>query len=193
MALGARYHTFMPEVADRYRRVGDGFGARLSGVAPEQWDDPTPCTDWSVRDLVVHVITTHRRLAATLDGAEPPGLDADDDLGSRWTEATAAVRTALADPDRASQTVSGMFGEQSFESLVSRLLCSDTLFHTWDLARATGQDEDLDRQAVDKALEFLLPLDEAIRRPGGFAPKIDSSDGADPQTRLLNFGGRSPG
>ncbi|MHB8220103.1 MAG: TIGR03086 family metal-binding protein [Acidimicrobiales bacterium] len=181
----------MSEIADRYGRVGDGFGARLSGVTPEQWDHPTPCTDWNVRDLVVHVISTHRRVVANLDGAEVAELDPDDDLGARWAEATAAVRSALADPDRARRTVSGMFGEQSFESLVGRLLCADTLFHTWDLARATGQDERLDQQAAGKALEFLAPLDEAIRRPGGFAPKIDSSDGADPQTRLLNFGGRS--
>lgn len=180
----------MSEIGDRYERVGDGFGTRLSGVAPEQWGNPTPCTDWNVKDLVVHVITTHRRVVANLDGADVPGLDPDDDLGARWAEATGAVRTALADPDRAGQTVSGMFGEQSFESLVGRLLCADTLFHTWDLARATGQDEYLDQLAVGKALEFLAPLDEAIRRPGGFAAKIDSPDGADPQTRLLNFGGR---
>ena len=84
-----------------------------------------------------------------------------------------------------------MFGEQSFESVVSRLLCSDTLFHTWDLARATGQDEELDQDAVAKSLEFLTPMDEAIRRPGGFAPKIDPAAGVDLQTRWLNFGGRA--
>ena len=37
--------------------------------------------------------------------------------------------------------MTGMFGEQTFESLVGRLVCSDTLIHTWDLARATGQVE----------------------------------------------------
>ena len=67
----------------------------------------------------------------------------------------------------------GMFGEQTFESLVCRLLCADTLLHTWDLARATGQDDRLDPAAVAAALEFLGPLDEAIRRPGGFAAKIE--------------------
>ena len=180
----------MSEVADRYGRVADGFGARLSGVVPEQWDHPTSCTGWNVRDLVLHVITTHRRVVATLDGVEVPDIDPDDDLGARWADATAAVRTALADNDRANHTVTGMFGEQSFESMVGRLLCADTLFHTWDLARATGQDERLDEPAVGKALEFLTPMDEAIRRPGGFAAKIDSPDGADDQTRLLHFGGR---
>jgi uncharacterized protein (TIGR03086 family) len=84
-----------------------------------------------------------------------------------------------------------MFGEQPFESLVGRLLCTDTLIHTWDLARATGQDESLDPGAVAKAIEFLAPIDDAIRRPGGFGPKIDSPPDAGNQTRLLNFTGRS--
>jgi hypothetical protein len=41
-------------------------------------------------------------------------------------------------------------------------------------------------------LEFLTPIDEAIRRPGGFAPKIEAPPGADVPTRLLSFAGRQP-
>jgi hypothetical protein len=60
-----------------------------------------------------------------------------------------------------------------------------------DLARATGQDDQLDPDAVQRAMEFLEPLDDAIRRPGGFAAKIDPPKGANTQTRFLNFGGRA--
>ena len=176
----------MSEIAERYGRVGDGFGTRVRAVAPEQWSAPTPCADWDVRALVAHVVDTHWRVEGTPDRE----ADAAGDLVAQWTEATTALRAALADPGRASRTVGGMFGEHTFESLVDRLLCADTLFHTWDLARATGQDETLDPDAVAAALEHLAPLDQAIRRPGGFAPKIDPSPEADLQTRLLNFGGR---
>ncbi len=179
------------EVSERYGRVADGFGAHLSGVTPDQWSQPTPCSEWNVSDLVVHVITTHRRIIATLDESQAAEVDSGGNLVAQWSDACTAVKTALADSVRASQMVSGMFGEQSFESLVSRLLCADTLFHTWDIARATGQDDHLDTEAVVKAMEFLEPLDEAIRRPGGFAPKIEPPADADSQTRLLNFGGRA--
>jgi uncharacterized protein (TIGR03086 family) len=84
-----------------------------------------------------------------------------------------------------------MFGEQTFESLVGRLLCTDTLVHSWDLARATGQDEQLDPAAVAASAELLTPIDEAIRRPGGFAPKIDPPGDADEQTQFLCFCGRA--
>jgi uncharacterized protein (TIGR03086 family) len=179
------------EVSDRYERVSEGFGARLRWVTPDQWAAPTPCTEWEIRDLVTHVIATHWRILANLDASAPHQVDPASDLSTQWSEASAAVKAALADPDRASQTVAGTFGEQSFESLVGRLLCADTLVHTWDLARAAGQEEQLDPDAVVKAMEFLAPLDAAIRRPGGFAPKIDPPADADTQTRLLNFGGRA--
>jgi uncharacterized protein (TIGR03086 family) len=145
-----------------------------------------------VSDLVAHVTSTHRRVVANLDGTETADVQRDAHLMPEWLAATGAVHDALADHDRATTVVSGMFAEQTFESLVGRLLCTDTLVHTWDLARATGQDESLDGAAVSKAFEFLTPLDHAIRRPGGFAPKITPSPGADLQTQFLNFCGRTP-
>lgn len=86
--------------------------------------------------------------------------------------------------------MSGAFREQPFSSLVG-LLCADTLIHTWDLARATGQDERLDAAAVADALGFLTPIDDAIRRPGGFGSKIEPPPGADEQTTFINFAGRA--
>jgi uncharacterized protein (TIGR03086 family) len=124
-------------------------------------------------------------------GSTPSEEEPVSDAAARWGAATERVRASLADPERASAIVGGSFGDQSFDSLVSRLLCADTLFHTWDLARATGQDEHLDPHAVAKAMDFLEPLDEAIRRPGGFAAKLESPPDADPQTILLHFGGRA--
>jgi len=179
------------EVSERYRTVADGFTARVDGVAPGRWDDPTPCPEWTVRDLVAHVVGVHRRVVANVDGREVADVDARADLAGQWRQASGAVLDALGDEGRASTVVGGMFGEQTFESLVGRLLCADTLVHTWDLARATGQGEELDAGAMAAAAEFLAPIDEAIRRPGGFAPRIDPPAGADAQTRFLNFCGRA--
>lgn len=180
----------MTEVSERYDRIAAGFADRLDGVVPGQWVSQSPCTEWTAADIVDHVVLTHRRVLGSLSGAEAEELTPDDDRAKCFATARAEVSAALEDPAQASRTISGMFGEQPFESLVSRLLCADTLIHTWDLARATGQDEDLDPVAVQQAMEFLGPIDEALRRPGGFAAKIEPPAGADPQTRLLNFAGR---
>ena len=180
----------MSEISDRYQKIADGFTTRLADIQPDQWEAPTPCTDWHVRDLVAHVIGTHRRVAGMVREGEPADVDPDGDLHAQWQNSRDEILAALTDPAQASTVTRGMFGEQTFESLVSRLLCADTLLHTWDLARATGQDERLDPDAVVKAREFLLTLDDALRRPGGFAPKIEPAPGSDEQTQLLNFCGR---
>jgi uncharacterized protein (TIGR03086 family) len=181
----------MTEVSVRYTTVADGFTERLEGMTESSWAAETPCTDWTARDLVTHVVRTQRQVRSSLGDVEAEEVDPDGDLVADFRAARASVTDALGDPDKASQTISGMFGEQPFESLVGRLLCADTLVHTWDLARATAQDEQLDPAAVVAAGAFLGEIDDAIRRPGGFAAKIAPPEGADEQTAFLNFCGRN--
>jgi uncharacterized protein (TIGR03086 family) len=176
---------------DRYRGIAEGFGTRLDGVHEDQWSLPTPCTEWTVRELVGHVVRTQRQVLATLAGEEAEPVDLERDLRPQWETASQNMLDALSNDDLAAKTVGGMFGEQPFDSLVSRLVCTDTLVHTWDLARATGQDEVLDHECVERSFEFLSPIDDAIRRPGGFAPKIDPAPDANQQTTFLNFCGRA--
>ena len=176
---------------DRYRSIAEAFGTRLDGIGEDQWGLPTPCTEWTVRELVGHVVGTQRQVLANTVGEEAEPVDLGSDLRPQWSAARRNIVDALSNDELAQKTVGGMFGEQPFESLVSRLVCTDTLVHTWDLARATGQDEGLDLECIERSFEFLSPIDDAIRRPGGFAPKIDPSPDADPQTTFLNFCGRA--
>ena len=44
------------DVAELHRRTVETWTARVRAVAPDQWDGPTPCTDWNVRELVNHVV-----------------------------------------------------------------------------------------------------------------------------------------
>jgi uncharacterized protein (TIGR03086 family) len=182
----------MSENAERYTRIANGFDARLAGVTGDSWTAPTPCVEWTVRDLVGHVVSVHRQVIAGLDASAPPPPATDTDLVCAWRDATAGITAALADPPRASAPVSGRFAPMPLEDLIGRLLCSDTLVHTWDLARATTQDEELDPAGVTYAFTMLLPADEAIRGPASFGPKIQPPPDADEQTRFLCFLGRTP-
>lgn len=182
----------MTEVADRYTRVAEGFTARLGGVPPGSWTGASPCEGWTAHDVAKHVVDTHRRILTRLAGGDPTPPDSDEDLPAAWAVESEAVRSALADPARAATEVKGLGGTQPFEALVGGVLCADTLVHTWDLARATGQDERLDPGAVDAAQAFLLPNDEMLRVPGGFGPTVEPPADADAQARLLCFVGRRP-
>jgi uncharacterized protein (TIGR03086 family) len=179
----------MSEVAERYAQIAAGFADRVGGVAPDAWTNPSPCTEWTARDVLAHVVSVHRRVIAGLDASTPPPPATDPDLVAAWAAATADVGAVLADPARASVPVAGRFAPMPLEELIGRLLCIDTLVHTWDLARATGQNERLDASAVTIAFDGIRPADEAIR-VGGFGPKIEPPANADVQTRFLCFLGR---
>jgi len=179
------------EVADRYTAIAEGLDARVAGCTTAAWGVSTPCPEWTVRDILEHVVGVHRSVLALLDdpAADP---EAGEDAAAAWKTVTAAVRQALRDPGRATRIVSPRFGDMPFEDLVSRMVCSDTLVHTWDLARATGQDETLDAQKCTVMLEGMLPMDEMLRQSGQYGPRVDVPDDADPTTKLMAFVGRTP-
>ncbi|MFI9329302.1 hypothetical protein ACIGZJ_17375 [Kitasatospora sp. NPDC052868] len=102
------------------------------------------------------------------------------------------MKAALQDPPRAEAMLGDDFGNMPFAAFVKRMACADTLIHTWDFARATGQNEQLDAEAVRLATELLTPEGGDIRLPNAYGPKVKAANSADEQTRLLNFPGRTP-
>lgn len=179
----------MSEISDRYSNIASAFSARVEGV--QDWTSPSPCEGWLARDVVAHVVGVHRGVLAQVAGGEPVTLAADDDVAGAWTDATLALHAALLDPVAAGSTVPSPFGPMPLEQLVGRIICTDTLVHTWDLARATGQDEQLDADAVSGAFAGLKPMDAMIRTPGLFGAKLEAPAGCDAQTEFLNFLGRA--
>ena len=173
-----------------YDVIADTFARTLAGVRDDQWSLPTPCEDWDVAQLVGHVVATHWRVYALCGEPGRPADGTEIDLRDAFTEATDAMRRAAHDPVLSQVEVQGRAGTQTFAQLVGGLLSLDTICHSWDLARATGQDETLDPDAVDIAFERLRAVDDVVRVPGGFAEAVPSAPDADTQTRFLNFAGR---
>ncbi|MEU0990789.1 TIGR03086 family metal-binding protein [Streptomyces sp. NPDC005953] len=177
-------------IQDLYGRIAYRFGHLIENCPPENWDLPSPCPGWTAWDVAAHVISNHRRAVAGLDDSAygPPGPD--EDLLRAWQSASGAVKASLYDQKRANTLLGEEFGCIPFEEFVKRMACADTLIHTWDLARATGQGETLDAEGVSVAMAILVPEDDDIRVPGAFGAKYSSAADAAPQTRLLNFLGR---
>jgi uncharacterized protein (TIGR03086 family) len=68
------------------------------------------------------------------------------------------------------------------------IVVGDVFIHTWDLARATGLDESLDADQVQRMLDSMGSIpDEVLRTGGMFGPRIDVPADADDQTKLLAF------
>ncbi|MFG2637930.1 TIGR03086 family metal-binding protein [Streptomyces sp. NPDC048362] len=174
-----------------YERISARFGELIINCPPDRWEDPSPCPGWTAWDVAAHVVSNHRRAVAGLTGSSYSAPGRGEDLLQAWESASRDIKAALRDPARAGTLLGEEFGSFPFTEFVRRMACADTLIHGWDLARATGQDETLDPEAVAVAAEILLPEDDDIRMPRAFGSKVSSAADADAQTRLLNFLGRS--
>ena len=177
------------EVIDRYTNLADQFGARVEATPDDAWSASAPCEGWTARDVLDHVLGGQRGLIGAITGTEPAAW-ADADPKQQWRDTYDAVKAALAQDGALQKTMAGPMGDMPVEMMVGRLLSSDILVHTWDLARAVGGDETLDADAVKQAYSGLKPMDAMIRRPGVFGPKIDAAPGDDEQTEFLKFLGR---
>ncbi len=176
--------------APAYRRVASRFADTLYMVREDQWQNASPCNEWSAFDVAAHVIATHRRIYSMLNPDGIGGFDEDAPLPEQWSVAAAAIAEALDDPLLSHVPVRTRSGDRPFYALVEGLLLTDTLCHTWDLARAINANDELDPEAVAIAYAMLAELGDGIRVAGGFKEPIDPAVGADAQTVFLNFAGR---
>ena len=179
----------MTEIADRFNTLAADFDARVQGTT--DWSATSPCEGWTAKDVAVHVTNNLAGLVAAANGQAPTPITADDDVPAAWAQAHTELSAVLNDPAKAAITIPSPFGPMPLEQMVGRIMCADVLVHTWDLARATGQDETLNAEGVEGTYSGLKPLDAMIRQPGIFGPKIDAPEGADVQTQLLCFLGRA--
>ena len=183
----------MSQIADRYRRVAAAFTARVEGVPEGAWENKAPCEGWVARDVVRHVVGWMPELFFKSAGLEPPSLPSvDDDPVAAWKALDAALQANLEDPDIAGREFTMQLGPTTLERAVDQFGTGDVLVHTWDLARATGQDETLDVDEVHTMFEGMEPMDEMIRNSGHFGPRVPVPDDADEQTKLIAFTGRTP-
>jgi uncharacterized protein (TIGR03086 family) len=178
------------EISERYGRLADTFAAKIAAVPDDRWESPSPCEDWTARDVVRHVVTTQGMFLGFVgrELGEIPSVD--DDPGAAWDAARSAIRRDLEDPDAAKAEFDGMGGRTTFETAVDRFLCFDLVVHGWDLARAAGLDDRIDPDDVARVRKAAEGFGDAMRGPQAFGPALDPPEGADDQARLLAFLGR---
>jgi uncharacterized protein (TIGR03086 family) len=179
----------MSEATDRMKVLIDGFDARMNAAPAGAWDNQSPCTEWKARDVVEHVANNFLQIGGSLSGTTHPPMGADESPPDAWARAKDAFVPQLDTADL-SAPIDGPFGPMPAEQLIGRLIATDVLVHTWDLARAVGGDESLPADIVEGAYSGLKPMDAMLRRPGVFGPKVEVPAGADVQTEFLAFVGR---
>jgi uncharacterized protein (TIGR03086 family) len=184
----------MGDVGERYGRVAGRFGEVARNVAPGDWDRSAPCEGWVARDVVRHLVEwfpPFLQQGAGIQLSAGPSVDADP--AGAWEAMSRQVQALLDDATARTLAFSHpRAGDHQLDAAIGMFLIGDVLVHTWDLARATGQDERLDPDEVAGMLAGLEPMDEMLRASGHFGPRVEVPADADIQTRLIAFTGRRP-
>jgi len=192
-------------------RIG---GRVMAGVGPGQMDDPTPCSAFTVRDLMTHMVTVLRRVAGVGRGL-PPMLPQfavegvpDSGLVAQWSAGAHDIEAVWRDDGVLERTLTLPFGQFPGAQALA-VYTGEVTLHTWDLARATGQEPSWDDQVValgEAAMRQVLPGEGRLaeferqvaqlppeHRPsapfGEVSPLGPDAPGID---RLVAFSGRRP-
>lgn len=178
--------------AERHRQVAGRFTDRVRGT--RSWDVPAPVAGWTARDVVRHLTEWFPGFLAAGAGVDlPRGPSPDDDPVTAWQVHCDGVQAVLDDPETARRHFTNPHtGNLPLAAAIDRFYTTDVFMHTWDVARATGQDDRLDADFCAELLGGMTQMEEVIRASGQFGSRVEVPDGADAQTRLLGFIGRDP-
>ena len=183
--------TMLGRVVEQTQRVVDG-------VTPQQLSAPSPCTDWTVRDVINHITSGAQMFALSAEhGAVPEEeigrLMGADNLGDDYKGAFRAASNKALDvfnqPGVLDKTVTLPFGQMPASTALD-IAVVDVATHTADIARATGQEMD-DQEMLEAALaKGKTMITAEWRRPGIFGDEQPAPDDASATDKLLAFAGR---
>jgi uncharacterized protein (TIGR03086 family) len=186
------------DVRRLFRWAAEEFGRRVHDVKDDQWNAPTPCTDWDVRALVNHLVYEMRWAPPLFEGKTIADVgdrfEGDllgDDPKAAWDDAVRDALAAVESPGAMERTVHLSFGDYPGSEYAMQLF-ADLLIHGWDLARGTGQDDRLAPELVAACAEwFNSGMEDVMRSGGAIGPRVQI-EGGDAQAELLAGYGRNP-
>lgn len=184
--------TIPSSPAERHRTIAAGFTRVVDGVT--DWSAPTPVAEWAARDVVAHLVEWVAGFLAGGAGVElPPGPAPQAEPAAAWRHHAERVQAVLDDPASADRVLTNPhLGEVPLPEAIDRFYTTDVFFHTWDLARASGQDDGLDPDVCASLVAEMEPLDDMLRASGQYGPRVAVPDDAPAVERLMGFLGRDP-
>ncbi|UGY92095.1 TIGR03086 family metal-binding protein [Streptomyces gobiensis] len=186
------------ELIEAFDRAQAEFDRRVHQVTDGQWSAPTPCTEWTVRDLVNHLVSEHLWAPWLLRGATVmevgdrfEGDVLGDDPVAAWEQAATASHAAFHDPHALEGTVDTSGGPTPAEEYAWQMT-SDLTVHAWDLARGIGADSRLDEELAAAVYDKVAPQANAWQGMGIFAPPVPVREPVKAQDKLVALLGRQP-
>lgn len=193
----------MPESTPDLAPAAGQVAALIDGVREEHLSRPTPCEDYTVGDILDHMMGLTLAFRVAAEKADDPITDAAPEpsagnLDPQWRGELPKRLDALAGAwrDPAAWQGETKAGGVALPAEVMGLVAMDELVvHGWDLARATGQTYSLDAATADAVLVFLEQSAEETGgkgTPGMFGPVVPVPTDAPALDRAVGLSGRDP-
>lgn len=173
--------------ATRFFDNADRF-TRTVGDADLNWAAQSPCSDWTVAEVLDHVIDTQRAFAAQHGqalGERPSGSPA-----QMWAEHWSAMASVANDASLMATTYDGWFGPTTIGETLHTFYGFDLLVHAWDIGASSGAPPVWTEAELAQAESAIASFGPALYMEGICAPAIEVADDAAPQVRLLGLLGR---
>jgi uncharacterized protein (TIGR03086 family) len=176
----------------------------VNGVRDDQLGDPTPCTSYTLGDLLHHVrglaeaFTVAGRKEQPAGGSKPPPRGDASLLPNNWRGETADWLSRLAETWSDPAAWEGKAWIAGFEapaSAVGITAANELVVHGWDVARASGQQLVLDGTALAPCREFVEMMSGPVSeeaRGDAFGPALPVPVGASALDELVAGNGRDP-
>ncbi len=170
----------------------------LAGVTDDQLAHATPCSDYTVGDLINHVSDVSQGSAALARRTHTAAGTTDDKamlLGGNWCEPVTAHVLALGDSWADPAAWQGRFdaaGVELSNELWGRIALTEMVLHGWDLATATEQSFDLPRTTLQACLDHVAEFVPNAPVPALWGPVVDVPDSAPLLERIIAITGRTP-
>jgi uncharacterized protein (TIGR03086 family) len=174
------------------------FDAAVHAVGADDWGRRTPCTEWSVRDLVNHVVceqlwAPHLLAGATLHdvGTRFDGDVLGEDPIAAWESAAEDARDAFLNDGvllRAVHTSAGLIAAREY----GWQMTVDAAVHGWDLAIALGAPNPIKEALAERLLDVVRPWVDDWQGIGLFDPPVAAGRRATATARLVALLGRRP-
>ncbi|HEV2778337.1 MAG TPA: TIGR03086 family metal-binding protein [Actinophytocola sp.] len=186
------------EVLEAHGRAMDVFDRAVRKIEAGSWDAPTPCSEWTVRDLLNHLVYEQLWVPDLLGGATVAeigdryeGDQLGDDPVRSWTEASRAARRAWLAPGALDRSVRLSRGATPAAEYCQEMTI-DLAVHGWDLATALGAETEMGDELAGFLLRSVEPHVDNWQGIGIFAAPVPVPADADAQTRLVALLGRDP-
>ena len=162
--------------------------AVLRRLAGEDLSRPTPCTEYTVRDVGEHVVRSMVLLASVAgERVDSPAAAALD------RRVAAAAEAALAAWRGRGLDGSVAVGRSVLPArLAVEIIPLELLVHGWDIAHATGQRIEVTAEVADYVLDRARQLITEDKRGRSFAAEVPAGPDATVLDRLIAFTGRTP-